>query len=74
MQNDFIIEVWSRLKPLIPAKDRLDGADAVVAVCDEFGILEELEHHEHLDNELTAALRTQLEEEYPDEDEEPEEY
>ena len=74
MQNDFIIEVWSRLKPLIPVKDRLDGADAVVSVCDEFGILEELEHHENLDNELTAALRTQLEEEYPDEDTEPEEY
>ncbi len=46
----------------------------MVAVCDEFGILEELEHHEHLDNELTAAIRTQLDEEYPDEDEEIEEY
>jgi len=68
MRNDFIIEVWSRLKPLIPAKDRLDGADAVIAVCDEFGLLDELEHHEELDNELKAALTTQLEEEYSEDE------
>lgn len=74
MRDDFIIEVWSRLKPLIPVKDRLTGADAVVAVCDEFGILEELEHHENLDNELSAAIKTQLDEEYPDEEDEYEEY
>lgn len=74
MRDDFIIELWSRLKPLIPAKDRLDGADAVIAICDEFGLLEELEHHEGLDTELSAALKTQLDEEYPDEDEYEEEY
>lgn len=69
MRDDFIVEVWSRLKHLIPSKDRLDAADAVIAVCDEFGLLEELEHHEGLDAELTAALKTQLDEEYTDEDE-----
>lgn len=69
MRDDFIVEVWSRLKPLIPAKDRLDGADAVIAVCDEFGLLDELEHHEELDNELKAALTTRLDEEYSDESE-----
>ena len=69
MRDDFIVEVWSRLKHLIPAKDRLDAADAVIAVCDEFGLLEELEHHGGLDVELSAALKTQLDEEYSDEDE-----
>jgi len=73
MSGDIIIELWSRIKPLVPAKDRLDAADAVVAVCDEFGVLEELEHHEDLDGELIAAIKTQLNEEY-DEDEEYEDY
>lgn len=69
MSNDFIVEIWSRLKHLIPAKDRLDAADAIIAVCDEFGLLEELEHHDGLDAELSAALKTQLDEEYIEEDE-----
>jgi len=73
MRDEFIIELWSRIKPLVPAKDRLDAADAVVAVCDEFGVLEELEYHDGLDGELSAAIKTQLDEEY-DEDEEYEEY
>lgn len=73
MRDEFIIELWSRMKPLIPAKDRLDAADAVIAVCDEFGVLDELEHHEDLDGELTAAIKTQIGDLY-DEDVEYEEY
>jgi len=73
MRDEFIIELWSRIKPLIPAKDRLDAADAVIAVCDEFGVLDELEHHEDLDNELTAAIKTQIGDLY-DEDVEYEDY
>ena len=73
MRDEFIIELWARLKPLVQAKDRLDAADAMIAVCDEYGFLEELEHHQDLDRELAAAIKTQLDEEY-DEDEEYEEY
>lgn len=73
MRDEFIIELWSRIKPLVPTKDRLDAADAVVAVCDEFGVLDELEHHEDLDGELTAAIKTQIGDLY-DEDVEYEEY
>lgn len=73
MRDEFIIELWSRIKPLIPAKDRLDAADAVIAVCDEFGVLDELEHHEDLDSELTAAIKTQIGDLY-DEDVEYEDY
>jgi hypothetical protein len=74
MRDEFIIELWSRIKPLVPAKDRLDAADAVVAVCDEFGVLDELEHHEDLDGELTAAIKTQLGELYDEDDAEYEDY
>ena len=73
MRDEFIIELWSRIKPLVPAKDRLDAADAVIAVCDEFGVLDELEHHEDLDSELTAAIKTQIGDLY-DEDVEYEDY
>ena len=74
MRDEFIIELWSRIKPLVPAKDRLDAADAMIAVCDEFGFLDELEHHQDLDGELTAAIKTQVGEDLYDDEEEYEEY
>ncbi len=74
MQDEFIIELWSRIKPLVPAKDRLDAADAMIAVCDEFGFLDELEHHRDLDGELTAAIKTQVGEDLYDDEQEYEEY
>lgn len=69
MRAEFIIELWSRIKPLVPAKDRLDAADAMIAVCDEFGFLDELEHRQDLDGELTAAIKTQVGEDFYDEEE-----
>lgn len=74
MRDEFIIELWARMKPLIPAKDRLDAADALIAVCDEFGFLDELEHHQDLDSELIAAIKTQVGEDLYDDEEEYEEY
>jgi len=74
MRDEFIIELWSRIKPLVPAKDRLDAADALVAVCDEYGFLDGLEHHQDLDSELTAAIKTQVGEDLYDDEEEYEEY
>jgi hypothetical protein len=69
MRDEFIIELWARIKPLVQAKDRLDAADAIVAVCDEFGFLDELGNHADLDSELRAAIKTQLEEDYDEDDE-----
>lgn len=74
MRDEFIIELWSRIKPLVQSKDRLDAADAIVAVCDEFGYLDELGNHADLDRELQAAIKTQLEEEYDYDDDEDGEY
>ena len=74
MRDEFIIELWSRIKPLVPAKDRLDAADAMIAVCDEFGFLDELEHHQDLDGELIAAIKTQVGDDLYDDEEKYEEY
>lgn len=58
MRDDFIVDLWARLKPLIPAKDRLDAADVLVSVCDEYGYADGIDEHEDLDRELKAAVRT----------------
>ena len=70
MRDDFIVDLWSRIKHLVPQKDRLDAADAIVAVCDEYGYADGIEHHEDLDKELNAAVKTHFgdaeEDEYED--------
>lgn len=72
MRDDFVIDLWSRIKHLVPAKDRLDAADAVVAVCDEYGYADGIERHEDLDKELYAAVQTHFGD--PEEDYEEDEY
>lgn len=51
-----LIEIWARLKPLIPQKDRLDAADKLVAVFDEHGELIEDILSVEFDKELKAAF------------------
>ena len=58
MREDFIIDLWSRVKHLVPKKDRLDAADAIIAICDEYGYADGIELHEDLDSELHAAVKT----------------
>jgi hypothetical protein len=70
--DDFVVELWSRIKPLIGPKDRLDAADAVVAVCDEYGFADGLEdHYDELDKELQIAVKTHfsIEDDYEDDEE-----
>lgn len=74
MRDEFIIDLWSRIKPLILSKDRLDAADAIVAVCDEYGFLDELENRADIDPELRAAIKTQLGDDGFDEENEDEDY
>lgn len=69
MRDDFIVDLWARIKPLVPAKDRLDAADALVSVCDEYGYADGIDEHEDLDRELKAAVRTHFGEVEDDEDE-----
>jgi hypothetical protein len=68
-EDEFIIELWARLKPFIGAKDRMDAADAVIAVCDEFGFIDGIEVHPDLDKALRAAIKSRLGSWDEDEDE-----
>jgi len=68
MTEDFIVDLWARLKPIIPAKERLDAADALVAVCDEYGYADGLEKIADLDRELRAAVQTYFGDYEEDED------
>lgn len=57
MENELLIELWSRLKPLIPQKDRLDAADKLVAVFDEHGMIVDTDALSvEFDKELKAAF------------------
>lgn len=69
--NELIIELWSRIKSHIPPKERLEVADIVVVVFDEFGLVENSIMDEDLDKELRAAVRSHVGEplDYDDEDE-----
>lgn len=63
MQNDadLIIEIWSRMKPFVTAKDRLDAADALVVVFDDFGMTDGFDdHQEAMDKQLGAAIHSRF--------------
>jgi hypothetical protein len=56
---DLITELWARLKPFVPQKERLDVADAIVAVFDEHGYADGLEEAvDTLDRPLGAAVKS----------------
>lgn len=71
--HELLIELWSRIKSHIAPKERLEVADIMVVVFDEFGLVEDDLLDQDLDKELRAAARSHLseefeEEEYDDED------
>lgn len=67
--HDLLIELWSRVKSHVPAKERLEVADIFIAVFDEFGQIEDDFLDEALDKELRAAARSHFGDELePDEE------
>lgn len=71
--NELILELWARIKSHIPPKERLEVADIMVVVFDEFGLVDDTLLDEDLDKEMRAAARSHLvddieELEYEDED------
>lgn len=54
--SQVIIDVWHAVKPFIHAKERLDAADALVSVFDDYGFTDGIEEGDGLDKELKAAL------------------
>ena len=58
--HELLIELWSRLKSHIPVKERLEVADLMMIVFDEFGLVDETILREDLDKELKAAAKSLL--------------
>lgn len=58
--NELIMELWARLKSHIPPKERLEVADILVVVFDEFGKVDDDLMDEDLDKELRAAVRSHI--------------
>ena len=67
--HELILELWSRIKSHIQPKERLEVADILMVVFDEFGLVDEELLEEDLDKELSAAARSHLSEITEEEDE-----
>jgi len=68
--HELLLELWARIKSHIAPKERLEVADILVVVFDEFSLVDENLLDEDLDKELRAAARSHLSEINEDEDEE----
>jgi len=66
--HELIMELWARIKSHIAPKERLEVADILVVVFDEFSLVDEELLDEDLDKELRAAARSHLSEVMEDED------
>lgn len=66
--HELLLELWARIKSHVAPKERLEVADILVVVFDEFSMVDENLLDEDLDKELRAAARSHLSE--VDEDEE----
>ena len=66
--HELLIELWSQLKSHIPAKERLEVADLIVTLFDEYGQIDSEILAEDLDKALKAALRSRLEVDEEDND------
>jgi hypothetical protein len=74
MSSGFIIELWDSLKPFINVKERQQAADAMVAIFDEYGHGDGIEHELGLEKSLQEAIIAHYELEEDKEEEDDEEY
>jgi hypothetical protein len=68
--HELLLELWTRIKSHIAPKERLEVADIIVVVFDEFGLVENDLLEQDLDKEMRAAARSHLSEDEFNEDEE----
>jgi hypothetical protein len=68
--HELLMELWSRIKSHIPPKERLEVADILVVVFDEFSLVDDELLDEDLDKELRAAARSHLDDGLGEEDDE----
>lgn len=38
IETDFIFDLWEAMKPLVPAKDKMEAAERIIKMCDDYGI------------------------------------
>jgi hypothetical protein len=67
--HELLLELWARMKSHIQPKERLEVADILVVVFDEFNLVDENLLEEDLDKELLAAAKSHLVSFDEDEDE-----
>lgn len=58
--HELLLELWARIKSHVAPKERLEVADIMVVVFDEFGLVEDDLLDEDLDKEMRAAARSHL--------------
>lgn len=63
MDNELILELWARIKSHISSKERIDVANTILEVFQEFELIDESFLEEDLDKEMLAAAA----ERWPDE-------
>lgn len=72
IETDFIFEVWEAMKPLIPAKDKMEAAERIIKQCDEYGIsktdLEEMTENDKILETAFDRYFVDDEEEWEDDD------
>jgi hypothetical protein len=72
--HELLIELWGRIKSHVSPKERLEVADILVVVFDEFGLIDDDLLDEDLDKELRAAARTSLVDPEAEEEENDKDY
>lgn len=58
--HELLLELWARIKSHVAPKERLEVADIMVVVFDEFGLVEDDLLDQDLDKEMLAAARSHL--------------
>lgn len=71
IETDFIFDMWEAMKPLIPAKDKMEAAERIIKMCDEYGISKE-DIEEMIEND--KILETAFDRYFVDDDEEDEDW
>ena len=66
--HELLLELWARIKSHVAPKERLEVADILVVVFDEFGMVDDDLLDEDLDKEMRAAARSHLSEPLDDGD------
>lgn len=71
MHDEFVVDLWSRIKPFVANKDRIEVAEAIVSVFDEYGFSDGLENTTDCDSVLQKAIDNYFGDEdlFDDEDE-----